>query len=53
MPSFAVAQTSAPPAESRKGWSHIEDSFTVGFPAQQVWDFMGDVEALASCLPGA
>lgn len=63
MPSFAVAaessgaapavQAAAPAAESRKGWSHIEDSFTVDFPAQQVWEFMGDVEALASCLPGA
>jgi carbon-monoxide dehydrogenase small subunit len=48
-----AAQSSAPATESRKGWSHIEDSFIVDFPAQQVWDFMGDVEALASCLPGA
>jgi carbon-monoxide dehydrogenase small subunit len=48
-----AAQASAPAAESRKGWSHMEDSFTVDFPAQQVWDFMGDVAALASCLPGA
>jgi carbon-monoxide dehydrogenase small subunit len=64
MRSFAVAKedaataaptvtTAASATESRKGWSHIEDSFTVDFPAQQVWDFMGDVEALASCLPGA
>jgi carbon-monoxide dehydrogenase small subunit len=61
MRSFAVAQeapaeaapAAASAAESRKGWSHIEDSFIVDFPAQQVWDFMGDVEALASCLPGA
>jgi carbon-monoxide dehydrogenase small subunit len=61
MLSFTVAQpattaavpVSAHATESRKGWSHIEDSFTVDFPAQQVWDFMGDVEALASCLPGA
>ena len=62
MRTFAVANeaasTAAPTAaasttESRKGWSHIEDSFTVDFPAQQVWDFMGNVEALASCLPGA
>jgi carbon-monoxide dehydrogenase small subunit len=61
MPSFTVTQqattaavpVSAHATESRKGWSHIEDSFTVDFPARQVWDFMGDVEALASCLPGA
>jgi carbon-monoxide dehydrogenase small subunit len=48
-----AAQAATPATESRKGWSHIEDSFTVDFPAQQVWEFMGDVEALASCLPGA
>jgi carbon-monoxide dehydrogenase small subunit len=40
-------------AESRKGWSHMEDSFTVDFPRSQVWTFMSDVNALASCLPGA
>ena len=49
----AAAAASAAPAEHRKGWSHIEDSFTVDFPADRVWAFMGDVEALASCLPGA
>ncbi|MET0963085.1 MAG: 2Fe-2S iron-sulfur cluster-binding protein [Noviherbaspirillum sp.] len=49
----APAPAAATAAESRKGWSHIEDSFIVDFPAQQVWEFMGDVEALASCLPGA
>ena len=48
-----AAQAPSGATESRKGWSHIEDSFTVDFPAQQVWDFMGNVEALASCLPGA
>jgi carbon-monoxide dehydrogenase small subunit len=51
--SAASVPASTPAMESRKGWSHIEDSFTVDFPAQQVWEFMGDVEALASCLPGA
>jgi carbon-monoxide dehydrogenase small subunit len=50
-PSAKAAVTAA--AESRKGWSHIEESFTVDFPAQRVWEYMGDVEALASCLPGA
>jgi carbon-monoxide dehydrogenase small subunit len=40
-------------AENRKGWSRIEGSFTVDFPPEQVWAFMGDVQALASCLPGA
>jgi carbon-monoxide dehydrogenase small subunit len=50
-PGAKAAVTAA--AESRKGWSHIEESFTVDFPAQRVWEYMGDVEALASCLPGA
>ena len=49
----APAAPSPAAAENRKGWSHIEDSFTVDFPADRVWAFMGDVEALASCLPGA
>jgi carbon-monoxide dehydrogenase small subunit len=43
----------SPSAEGRKGWSHIEDSFTVDFAPEQVWAFMTDVQALASCLPGA
>ena len=45
--------TFAPAAENRKGWSHIEDGFTVDFTPDQVWAFMSDVHALASCLPGA
>jgi carbon-monoxide dehydrogenase small subunit len=40
-------------SENRKGWSRIEDSFTVDFSPEQVWAFMSDVKALASCLPGA
>ncbi len=40
-------------AEERKGWTHMDDSFSVDFPPEQVWEFMGDVTALASCLPGA
>jgi carbon-monoxide dehydrogenase small subunit len=51
MHSHAAAPVAA--AESRKGWSHIEDSFTVDFPPDKVWAFMSDVNALASCLPGA
>jgi carbon-monoxide dehydrogenase small subunit len=40
-------------SENRKGWSRIEDNFTVDFSPEQVWAFMSDVKALASCLPGA
>jgi carbon-monoxide dehydrogenase small subunit len=66
MPKFAAsaglpaAAASAQPAaapdtpeESRKGWSRMEDSFSVEFPPDRVWAFMADVHALASCLPGA
>lgn len=67
MPSFVateISRKSPPPVapessgqaaavENAKGWSRIEDSFCVDFPPEQVWSFMGDVKALASCLPGA
>jgi carbon-monoxide dehydrogenase small subunit len=54
MPSAPAAQDVAAAAvENRKGWSRIEDSFTVDFAPEQVWSFMSDVQALASCLPGA
>jgi carbon-monoxide dehydrogenase small subunit len=66
MQTFEAADSSAAPAppartgsdqaaagENRKGWSRIEDSFTVDFSPEQVWEFMSDVKALASCLPGA
>jgi carbon-monoxide dehydrogenase small subunit len=54
MPSAPAAQEALPAAaENRKGWSRIEDSFTVDFAPERVWSFMSDVQALASCLPGA
>ncbi|MDB5824273.1 MAG: carbon monoxide dehydrogenase small chain [Herminiimonas sp.] len=49
----AAPPAAASVAENRKGWSHIEDGFAVDFPPDQVWAFMSDVNALASCLPGA
>jgi carbon-monoxide dehydrogenase small subunit len=52
-PAAPAAQDVPSASESRKGWSRIEDSFTVDFSPEQVWAFMGDVKALASCLPGA
>jgi carbon-monoxide dehydrogenase small subunit len=67
MPRFAASAGSPPAAapvqpaavlaaaadDNRKGWSRIEDSFSVAFAPEQVWAFMADVQALASCLPGA
>ncbi|MBB1631661.1 2Fe-2S iron-sulfur cluster-binding protein [Cupriavidus sp. UME77] len=37
----------------KKGWSRIDGSFKVPFPADDVWRFMADLPAVASCLPGA
>jgi carbon-monoxide dehydrogenase small subunit len=52
-PPGSTASDQAAAGENRKGWSRIEDSFTVDFSPEQVWAFMTDVKALASCLPGA
>lgn len=46
------AASSAAPASRTKG-SEITGQFEVPFPADQVWDFMVDLPAVASCLPGA
>jgi carbon-monoxide dehydrogenase small subunit len=52
-PPGSTASDQVAASENRKGWSRIEDSFTVDFSPEQVWAFMTDVKALASCLPGA
>jgi carbon-monoxide dehydrogenase small subunit len=39
-------------ARSGKG-QHIDGSFDVPFPAEQVWALMVDLPAVAACLPGA
>ncbi|MGO4328500.1 2Fe-2S iron-sulfur cluster-binding protein [Cupriavidus sp. 2TAF22] len=55
----AVAAGAAPaPEESgrsadKKGWSRIDGGFKVPFPVDDVWRFMADLPAVASCLPGA
>ncbi|AZY48962.1 carbon monoxide dehydrogenase [Bordetella avium] len=36
-----------------EGDTVIEGGFTVNYPADQVWKFMADLPAVASCLPGA
>ena len=44
----------ATPAGRKEGrGSQIDGGFTVPFPAAEVWAFMVDLPALASCLPGA
>jgi carbon-monoxide dehydrogenase small subunit len=40
-------------AADRKGWSRIEGGFKVPYALDEVWAFMADLPAVASCLPGA
>ncbi|CAB3919065.1 xanthine dehydrogenase family Fe-S subunit [Achromobacter piechaudii] len=50
----AAAPATAAPAGKKEGrGSQIDGGFQVPFPADQVWAFMVDLPALASCLPGA
>ena len=42
----------APMAPVRKG-TQIDAAFELPFPADAVWAFMGDLPAVAGCLPGA
>ncbi|WP_454673671.1 xanthine dehydrogenase family Fe-S subunit [Achromobacter pestifer] len=50
----AAATTATTPAGKKEGrGSQIDGGFQVPFPAAEVWAFMVDLPALASCLPGA
>jgi carbon-monoxide dehydrogenase small subunit len=49
----ASAGSEAERAADRKGWSRIEGGFKVPYPIEEVWTFMADLPAVASCLPGA
>jgi len=40
-------------AKAKAKGNAIEVYFDVPYPADQVWEFMGDLPAVASCLPGA
>ena len=58
-PAAAASNASAPIADAdlrakakAKGTT-IEAAFDVPHPLEQVWHFMGDLPAVASCLPGA
>lgn len=49
-------QADATAKEKGKGkgkGNEIDAHFDVPFPVEQVWQFMGDLPAIASCLPGA
>jgi len=41
------------PSTKVEGDTIVEGGFTVDYPADQVWTFMADLPAVASCLPGA
>ncbi|CAB3710357.1 xanthine dehydrogenase family Fe-S subunit [Achromobacter pestifer] len=50
----AATTTATTPAGKKEGrGSQIDGGFQVPFPAAEVWAFMVDLPALASCLPGA
>jgi carbon-monoxide dehydrogenase small subunit len=40
-------------AKAKAKGNSIDAHFDVPFPLEQVWQFMGDLPAIASCLPGA
>jgi carbon-monoxide dehydrogenase small subunit len=40
-------------AADKEGWSRVEASFDVPYPAADVWSFMLELHEVAACLPGA
>ncbi|MGE8632189.1 MAG: 2Fe-2S iron-sulfur cluster-binding protein, partial [Achromobacter piechaudii] len=52
-PVVEAPATAAPAGKKEGRGSQIDGGFQVPFPAAQVWAFMVDLPALASCLPGA
>lgn len=52
-PAPAAAPAASPAGKKEGRGSQIDGGFKVPFPAAEVWAFMVDLPALASCLPGA
>lgn len=52
-PVVEAPATAAPAGKKEGRGSQIDGGFQVPFPAAEVWAFMVDLPALASCLPGA
>jgi carbon-monoxide dehydrogenase small subunit len=48
-----AARTEALPREAWRPQVTLEQSFTVAYPPERVWDFFGRVREVAACLPGA
>jgi carbon-monoxide dehydrogenase small subunit len=51
-PAAGATELDAPLSGKGKGTA-IDASFDVPYPVERVWQFMGDLPAVASCLPGA
>ena len=50
----AAVQTTAPrAAQPLKGGNSLTETIAIAIPPDQVWEAMGDLPALAACLPGA
>lgn len=52
-PSAAVQDVAEEPSAALKKGTRIDASFELPFSADAVWTFMGDLPAVAGCLPGA
>jgi carbon-monoxide dehydrogenase small subunit len=48
-----AASEAFPKAETRKGWTRLEEGFSLAKPPAEVWRAFADIAAVASCLPGA
>lgn len=52
-PSAALQDVAEEPSAALKKGTRIDASFELPFSADAVWAFMGDLPAVAGCLPGA
>lgn len=41
------------PSQSKQGWTLFEDNFVIRRPASEVWEVLGNLPMIVSCLPGA
>ncbi len=49
----STAPASRPAVDSSKPMTTLEQTFTVDFPRQEVWEFFGRLGDVTTCLPGA
>jgi len=41
------------PSQSKQGWTLFEEKFVIRRPASEVWEVLGNLPMIVSCLPGA